>query len=132
MDRGVTAIALGVVVGLIALTLSGWASDYVFPPSLQVDFDRSLGSSAAMPVMAVIVKLIGSAAAACIGGLVAVRSSERAGWPAWIVGGCLVLAAIVLHVWWPHPLWFLALRILAIIGAAYASGRLLRLAPAQA
>lgn len=124
MDRQLVAIAWGVTLGLAILTACAWAADYVFPPSLQVDLDPALGRTAPMKVMAVIVKLISAAGAAFAGGSIAVRTSTQSGWPAWALGAALGLIAVIFHLVWPHPFWFLALRLLTIAGSAYAAGRL--------
>jgi hypothetical protein len=132
MNRSVVGIIGGALVGLILASIMSWGADYVFSPSIAADMNPELGRTAHMPIMGVIVKLLGWGGGAFLGGLMAVRSAEETGWPAWIVGGVLLLAAVGFHFAFPHPIWFLILRLLFVAGAAFVAGRLWSLTPAEA
>ncbi|GAB2652789.1 hypothetical protein [Arenimonas aestuarii] len=110
------AIVAGfVVAGLEAL---GHA---VYPPPVGIDpgdIEQIKAAVAAMPVGALLFVLFAWVAGAYAGGLVAARLAPgRRGLLAAVVGA-LVLAAVVANLAMiPHPLWFAALGILAVLAS---------------
>jgi hypothetical protein len=130
MNRGVLGIGVAMIFGLLLAILVAWAADYIDPPPISVDMNHALGATAPMKILATLIKLFGWGGATALAANMAVRSTGEPGWPAWLTGVVMGAGVVLLHVLWPHPIWFLVLRLLVVGAMAFLAGRGWRLARA--
>lgn len=120
----------GVVAGAVAAVLLIIALEsvirYVFPPP-PLDYDdpevrRTLALRA--PFASLMSVVVAYALASALGAWTAVRVAREGPWPAWAVGGLLLLLTILNVATIPHPVWFTVLALAAIAGTAWGVGQL--------
>lgn len=131
MLRKLGGVVVGAVVALLLIVVLERAIRYVFPPPpldySDPDVRRLLAMNA--PAGSLISVIVAYAFAALAGAWTAVRVARDGAWPAWAVGGLLLLQTVLNVVSLPHPLWFTVLALAAIAAAAWTAGQLASGAP---
>jgi hypothetical protein len=124
--KTILAIVLGALIGFLLAGVMGWFGNYVFPPSVLVDMNPQLARTMAPPMPAMVIQLIGWGGGTVLGGMLALRFAEEPQpWLAWAVAGTMTLTCIALAFVSPHPIWFVILCLIVILGAGFLAGQLL-------
>ena len=118
-------LILGIVAGLIAavftVALVEALGHMIYPPPPGVDVTDPAQLSAIMstiPLGAKIAVLVAWANGILVGGAVAIIIARKT-WPAWLVGGAVLLMGAITMYMIPHPLWMIIatpiITVLAVI-----------------
>ena len=126
MIRKTGAIVIGVIVAIALITIVQLVSHGIYPPPTDTNFEdpEALAKLLAdAPVGALLLVVASYVAGAFGGGLVAALIARAAVEKyAYIVGG-FVLAGTVLNFYQiPHPVWFAATAIVAVVATTYLTG----------
>lgn len=126
MLRKLGGVIAGAVVALLLIVVLETVIRYVFPPP-PLDYDdpavrRMLALNA--PAASLLSVVVAYAFAAVAGAWTAVRVARDGPWPAWAVGGLLLLLTVLNVAALPHPLWFTLLALAAIALSAWSAGQL--------
>ena len=127
MLNRILGAVVGVVVAVVVVMVMQSVSHLVFPPPPGLDWADAAAVRAYMQQMSVLAFLsviLGYAAAAVVGAWLANLVARRQGWQSWVPAGFLVVGTIYTVSQLPHPVWFPATAILAILGAGWLGGRL--------
>lgn len=128
MRRKIVAVVLGVVVAMILIVAIEALGHSVYPPPANLDITDSGAMQAyvmSAPVGALLSVLAAWLVATLVGGLVACFVAREAPLKnSAIVGGLVLLGTTVNLVSIPHPPWFSATSIVAIIGTIFVTSRL--------
>ncbi len=127
MLNRILGAVVGVVVAVVVVTISQTVSHLVFPPPPDLNWADAAAVRAYMQQMSVLAFLsviLGYAAAAFVGGWLANLVARQQGWQSWVPAGFVVLGTIYTVSQLPHPVWYPATAILAILGAGLLGGRM--------
>lgn len=131
MLRKLLGVLAGAIVAVLLIVVLETVIRYVFPPPPLDLTDPEVRRTLAMnaPAGALLSVIAAYAVAALVGGWTAVRVARDGAWPAWVVGGLLVVATVLNVVAIPHPAWFVVLALLVIAAGAWSAGQLATGAP---
>jgi len=107
MVRIILGIIAGLVAAVITVALVEMLGHLIYPPPAGVDVSNPDQLSAIMstiPLGAKVAVLIAWAAGIIAGSVVAMLISKKP-WPAWVVGGFVLLMGAITMFMIPHPLW---------------------------
>ena len=129
MLRSIGAIALGLVVAFLLVTVFEFASLATMPPGIDPmsgpdSLVRAI-EAGQIPFISMLLVVLGYVAGSFGGGWVSEKVARQ--WPmrhALIIGGLLTLAGISNLVSIPHPTWMAIATVVAFLPPAYLGGRL--------
>ena len=128
MQRKIVAVVLGVVVAVVLIIAIEALGHSVYPPPANIDMSDTEAMQAyvtSLPIGALLFVLAAWLMATLVGGLLAcLIARETPLVYAAIVGGLVLLGTIINLMSIPHPLWFSAISVLAIIATIFVTGRL--------
>ena len=125
MIRALLAVAAGIAAAVLGIILLLPLAHAVYPPPEGIDpADREAFAEivARMPVGALLMVLLAYGMGTFSGAWLAARIARRP-FPAFLVGGVMMLAGMAHLLAMPHPLWFMALGILVFLPSAWLAGR---------
>lgn len=126
MIRALLAVAAGIAAAFLGITLLLPLGHAIYPPPEGIDpADREAFAEivAGMSTGALLMILLAYAMGTFFGAWLAARIARRP-FPAFLVGGVMMLAGMANLLSMPHPLWFMALGILVFLPSAWLAGRL--------
>jgi len=123
---------LAVVAGIVVAFGIVFASDALFhalapsapPPADTNNREAMRAYVAGQPTGVLIAVLVGWTLAAFAGSALAARLARRGEWPGWIVTGLFLLATAANFMMVPHPMWMVAVGVVAILAAGWAGSRM--------
>ena len=127
MLNRILGAVVGVVVAVVVVMVSQSISHLLFPPPPGLNWADAAAVRAYMQQMSVpafLSIILGYAAAAFVGGWLANLVARRQGWHSWVPAGVIVLGTIFTVSQLPHPVWYPAATILAILWAGLLGGRM--------
>jgi len=107
MVRIILGIIAGLIAAVITVALVEMLGHVIYPPPPGVDVSDTAHLIAIMttsPLGAKIAVLIAWAIGIIVGGAVAIMIGKKT-WPAWFVGGFVLLMGAITMYLIPHPLW---------------------------
>lgn len=124
MGKQILAIIVGVIVGMIAMTIVNFASAamYPLPDSLDLSDSAAMGAYIAqLPIGAKLMVLLGWIVAAFVAGYIAAKLAPegKGRQMAIIAGAILMLGGIINAFMLPHPMWMLIIGLLQYIPLAH-------------
>ena len=126
MVRKVLGVIAGVVVAMLLVMIIEMVGHYVFPPP-PFDYSDPEARRLAManaPAGALLTVLAAYFIAVLAGGWTAGRIAGGLAWPARVVAGLILLAAVANLFMLPHPAWFAVLAVLLVVVAGWIAGQL--------
>lgn len=128
MKRKIVAVVLGVVVAVVLIIAIEALGHSVYPPPANMDISNPEAMQAyvmSAPIGALLLVLAAWLVATLVGGLLACFIAREAPLVySAIVGGLVLLGTIINLMSIPHPLWFSAISVLAIIATIFVTSRL--------
>jgi len=126
MLRKITSVVLAVVVAIILVSLVEMVGHRIWPPPTGLDPTNPESvrtAMAQMPLGALASVAVAWIVGAFGGGWLGSRVARQA-WPAYVVGGVVMLASIASLVMLPHPAWFWVVALVLVPLAAHLGGKL--------
>lgn len=116
----------GVLAALVLVFAIESLGHRLWPPPTEIDWTNPESARAGMsllPLGALVSVAMAWVIATFVGGWVAARFAHRP-WPAYIVGGLIVIASVGNLLMLPHPIWFWLFALVIVPVAALGAGRL--------
>jgi hypothetical protein len=126
MVRLILGIIAGLIAAVITVALVEALGHMIYPPPAGVDISDPEQLSAIMstiPLGAKIAVLVAWAIGIVVGSAVAIIIGRKT-WPAWVVGGAVLLMGAITMYMIPHPLWMIIATPLTTVLAVILSIRL--------
>ncbi len=118
MVRTVLAVVIGVILGVVVISITESIGHIIFPPPEGVDLKDPEALSAIMdtiPVGAKMSVLIAWGLGIFAGGIAAMKISQGQNLTAWIVAGILFAFAVMTMFAIPHPVWMMIGSVVATL-----------------
>jgi hypothetical protein len=126
MIRLILGIIAGLIAAVITVALVETLGHMIYPPPPGVDVTDPAQLSAIMstiPLGAKIAVLVAWAVGILVGGAVSIIIARKT-WPAWVVGGAVLLMGAITMYMIPHPLWMIIATPIVTVLAVILSIRL--------
>lgn len=125
MLRNILGPVAGLSVAFLVITAAEWLGHTLFP----IDRDSWSATTieqymAQVPLGAKLAVIVAWMFGALLGGLTASLVANRHEWPAWIVGGAVLVMTGINLALIPHPLWMAGSGVVLILAAAFAAGKI--------
>lgn len=118
MVRIVGGILVGVVVAVALVFVIEWVVGLIVPPPAEFDMrdpEQVRARVASMPAWVILLVLAGWLVGTGLGSFTAVRIARiRRLWPGLVVGAIIFLSTLYNVMTIPHPIWFVAVSVIAI------------------
>jgi hypothetical protein len=128
MGRSILAVVLGMVLAFVGVLTIEMAGHLVYPPPAGLDLtnpDSLREAMGKMPTGAFLMLLFGWVVGSFAGAWLAARLAPRSRMlHGFIPGGLIIAASIANMVMIPHPAWFQAVSLVALLSATYAGASL--------
>lgn len=125
LARGIAATIVGVVMAGLCISGIEWLGHRLYPPPAGLkhdDLEALAAHVAQLPVGALLVVLLAWLAGIFVGGLIAASlAGRRPRLYAGVVAAVILLGAIANFAMIPHPVWFVALSVVALPLAGFAA-----------
>lgn len=127
MGRIVGGIVLGIVVAVALVFAIEWVIGLIVPAPADFnmrDPEQVRARVAGMPMWAILLVLVGWVVGTGLGSWAAVRIARTTKmWPGLVVGAIVLLSTLYNVMTIPHPIWFVAISLVAIPIASWVGAR---------